>query len=293
VNPLNILSTLSGTGSGSAEESRSLSTASLLAGNTLYYGLLTLSLAVLVLPVIIVVAVSFTATDFQTFPPQGLSLRWYEAFFESPFYDAFFFVSLPIAIVTGVASTVLGILAAYGVVRRDLPFENEIVLYFLLPLIFPPAIIALALMVIFNTSVISSLPAYLQITAGHIVITVPYTFLTAMTALRSIDTELEEAARNLGASQFEAFRKVTLPLMRSGVVSGFLLAFILSFTDSVIALFLSGGATTTLPVRVFLFLQFDSSPLVAATATIQILLVLVLVALIGRLVGFKAVTTNV
>jgi putative spermidine/putrescine transport system permease protein len=82
-------------------------------------------------------------------------------------------------------------------------------------------------------------------------------------------------------------------LIRSGVISGFLLAFILSFTDSTVALFLSGGSTITLPVEMFLFLQFDSSPLVAATATVQILLVLVLVVLIGRLVGFKAVTADI
>jgi putative spermidine/putrescine transport system permease protein len=114
-----------------------------------------------------------------------------------------------------------------------------------------------------------------------------------MTALQSLDDELEQAARNLGAGRFQTFRKVTLPLIRSGVVSGFLLAFILSFTDSVIALFLSGQNTTTLPVEIFTFLQFDSSPLIAATATIQILLVLVLVLIIGRLVGFKAVAADV
>ncbi|WP_435186554.1 ABC transporter permease [Halobellus sp. EA9] len=290
---MSLLSTLAGALPTGSSESRSLSTPSLVAGNAVYYTLLALSLAVLVLPVVIVVAVSFTSTDYQTFPPQGFSLRWYEAFLQSQFFDAFFFVSLPIAIAVGVISTILGILAAYGVVRRDVPFENEVVMYFLLPLIFPPAIIALALMVVYNTGIISRLPAFLQIAGGHIVITIPYTFLTAMTALQSIDTELEEAARNLGANQFQAFRKVTLPLMRSGVVSGFLLAFILSFTDSVIALFLSGGNTTTLPVRIFLFLQFDSSPLVAATATVQILLVLVLVLLIGRLVGFKAVTADI
>jgi putative spermidine/putrescine transport system permease protein len=288
---MSLLSTL--TGVLSRSDSRSLSTTQLIAGNGIYYLLLAMSLAVLVVPIIIVVGVSFTATDFQTFPPQGLSLRWYEQFFQSPFFDSFFFISLPIALVTGVIATILGILASYVVVRKDFPFENELVLYFLLPLIFPPAIIALALMVAFNASLLDNIPAFLQVTGGHVVITIPYTFLTAMTALQSIDSELEEAARNLGASKFQAFRKVTLPLMRSGVVSGFLLAFILSFTDSVIALFLSGGSTTTLPVRIFLFLQFDSSPLIAATATIQILLVLVLVLLVGRLVGFKAVTTNV
>jgi putative spermidine/putrescine transport system permease protein len=190
-------------------------------------------------------------------------------------------------------ATILGVLAAYVVARREIPFENEAVMYFISPLIIPPAIIALALLIVLDANPLSFVPQFLKIVVGHIVITLPYTFLTAMTALQSLDDELEQAARNLGAGRFQTFRKVTLPLIRSGVVSGFLLAFILSFTDSVIALFLSGQNTTTLPVEIFTFLQFDSSPLIAATATVQILLVLVLVLIIGRLVGFKAVAADV
>jgi putative spermidine/putrescine transport system permease protein len=239
-----------------------------------------------------VIGISLSPTQSQAFPPSGISLRWYQEFLVSSFFDPFFFVSLPIAVTTATISTVLGILAAYVVVRREVPFENEVVMYFISPLIIPPAIIALALMITLNFNFLGFVPTFAKLVVGHVVITIPYTFLTAMTAIESVDTELVEGARNLGASKFQAFRKVTLPLMKSGVVSGFLLAFILSFTDSLLALFLSSGTSTTLPVEMFLFLQYESSPLVAATATVQILLVLVLVLLIGRLVGFKAVTVD-
>lgn len=273
-------------------DSRSLSTPVLAAGRALYYGLLGLALSTLVLPIVIVIGISLSPTQSQAFPPSGISLRWYQEFVSSPFFEPFFFVSLPIAVVTATIATVLGILAAYVVVRRDVPFENEVVMYFISPLIIPPAIIALALMITLNFNFLSSVPPFVKLIVGHVIITIPYTFLTAMTAIESVDTELVEGARNLGATKFQAFRKVTLPLMKSGVVSGFLLAFILSFTDSLLALFLSSGSSTTLPVEMFLFLQYDSSPLVAATASIQILLVLVLVLLIGRLVGFKAVAVD-
>jgi putative spermidine/putrescine transport system permease protein len=273
-------------------DSRSLSRSSLLAGRVLYYSALLVGFAILVVPILLVVAVSFNPTQAQAFPPTGFSLRWYGEFLNSSFFRAFFAVSLPIALVVGLVSTVLGLMASYIVARRDVPFENEVVLYFLMPLVVPPAIIGLALLLVFGLQPLSFIPPFVELTAAHVVITIPYTFLTSMTALYSVDEELEQAARNLGATKFQSFRKVTLPLIRSGVISGFLLAFILSFTDSTVALFLSGGNTITLPVEMFLFLQYDSSPLIAATATVQIFLVLVLVVLIGRLVGFKAVTAD-
>jgi putative spermidine/putrescine transport system permease protein len=273
-------------------DSRSLSPAAVYAGKALYYGLLALGFGVLVLPIVIVVGISFSPTQSQAFPPAGISIRWYREFLSSAFFDAFFFVSLPIALVTALVATFLGVLAAYVVARREVPFESEAVMYFISPLIIPPAIIGLSLLIVLDVNVLRFVPQYVKIIVGHIVITLPYTFLTSMTALQSLDDELEQAARNLGAGRFETFWKVTLPLIRSGVVSGFLLAFILSFVDSVIALFLSGQNTTTLPVEIFSFLQFDSSPLIAATATVQILLVLVLVLIIGRLVGFKTVAAD-
>jgi len=272
--------------------SRSLSAPAVVAGRALYYGLLGLAVSTLVLPIIIVIGISLNPTQSQAFPPSGISLRWYQEFLVSPFVEPFFFVSLPIAVATATISTILGILAAYVVVRRDVPFENEVVMYFISPLIIPPAIIALALMITLNFNLLDFVPTSAKLVVGHVVITIPYTFLTAMTAIESVDTELVEGARNLGATKFQAFRKITLPLMKSGVVSGFLLAFILSFTDSLVALFLSSGSSTTLPVEIFLFLQYESSPLVAATASIQILLVLVLVLLIGRLIGFKAAAVS-
>jgi putative spermidine/putrescine transport system permease protein len=292
MNLATILATVSDALSGTSD-SRSLSMPTLLAGRGLYYVLLLVGFSILVVPIIIVVAISFNPTEAQAFPPTGFSLRWYGEFLDSSFLRAFFTVSLPIALVVGLISTTLGIIGAYIIARRDLPFENEVIMYFLLPLVVPPAIIGLALMLFFNFRVLSFVPPFAELVLAHVVMTIPYTFLSSSTALYSLDTELEEAARNLGASKFQTFWKVTLPLIKSGVISGFLLAFILSFTDSTIALFLTGGDTVTLPVAMFLFLQYDSSPLIAATATVQILLVLVLVLVIGRLVGFKAVTADI
>lgn len=270
---------------------QSLSEPTVLAGQSVYYGLIAVSLTVLLAPIIIVVGIAFNPTQQEAFPPTGISLRWFGEFLASDqFFNAFFFVSLPIAIFTGVVATTLGVLAAYVLVRRDVPFENVAQSMLLGPLIVPAVIIGLALLLFF-AEIEMKVPV-IDIVIGHTVITLPYTLLTSMTRLYNIDLELEEAARNLGASKIETFRKVTLPLMRSGVIAGFLFAFIISFADINIALFLAGDDVVTLPLAIFLFLEWESSPIIAAISTVQILLIMVIILLIGRLVGFEAFTRS-
>jgi putative spermidine/putrescine transport system permease protein len=270
---------------------RSLSRPTEIAGKGIYYLLFTISITILLAPIIIVVGIAFNPTTREAFPPTGISLRWFEAFLESSqFFPAFVYVSLPIAIITGIVSTLLGVMAAYVIVRREVPYENMIQSMLLGPLIIPAVIIGFGMM-LFLARINLDLPI-IDIVIGHTIITLPYTLLTAMTRLYDIDPEIEEAARNLGATKFDTFRKVTLPLMRSGVIAGFLFAFIISFADINIVLFLAGDDVTTLPLSIFLFLRWESSPIIAAISTVQILLIMVVVILIGRLVGFEAFTSS-
>jgi len=270
---------------------RSLSPATVRVGQALYYGAIAVSLTILLAPIVIVVGIAFNPTQREAFPPTGVSLHWFREFFLSEqFFPAFVFVSLPIAVVTGVLATTLGVMAAYVLVRRDVPFENAAQSMLLGPLIVPAVIIGLGLLLFF-AQLRLNVPV-VDIVVGHTVITLPYTLLTSMTRLYNIDPALEEASRNLGASKVETFRRVTLPLMRSGVIAGFLFAFIISFADINIALFLAGDDVVTLPLAIFLFLEWESSPIIAAISTLQILLIMVMVLLIGRLVGFEAFTTR-
>lgn len=268
---------------------RSLSLPAVRAGQAIYYGAIAAGLTVLLAPIVIVVGIAFNPTRQEAFPPTGISLHWFQEFFtHDQFFPAFVYVSLPIAILTGIIATTLGVMAAYVLVRRDIPFENLAQSMLLGPLIVPAVIIGLGLLLFFSQLPLS-LPV-VDIVIGHTVITLPYTLLTSMTRLYNIDPELEEASRNLGASKTETFRKVTLPLMRSGVIAGFLFAFIISFADINISLFLAGDDVVTLPLAIFLFLEWESSPIIAAISTLQILLIMVVVLLISRLVGFEAFT---
>lgn len=257
-------------------------------GHALYYGAIAVGLTLLVGPILVVTLVSFNPTTTEAFPPTGFSLRWYAAFLgHETFMQDFFLVSLPIAAVSAILATGLGVAAAYVLVRYDLPYQNVIQSLLTAPLMIPGVIIGFSLMLVFSEVNLQS--GYLKIILGHSVRVLPYTVLTTMASLYSLDPELERAARNLGASKLRTFREVTLPLMKSGVIAGFLLAFIISFADINVALFLTSPKVTTLPVEMFLFLQWESSPLIAAISVAQIGVVLVLVVVIQRLVGFETV----
>lgn len=256
-----------------------------------FYLLIFLAALIMLAPIIIVIGVSFNPTAAQQFPPSGFSLDWYAEFFDyGPFFRGFFVVSPPIAIATGVLGTTLGLLTAYVLVRFNIPFKSSIQSIAFAPLVIPSVILGLALLLFFARFDLRW--AAVNLVAGHTLTVIPYTVLICMTSLYKVDTDLEMAARNLGASKVQAFTKITLPLMKGGLVASFLLAFVLSYSDINIALFLTDGGTITLPMAMYQFLLYQSTPLVAATAVMQILLVLVLVLLIGRLIGFKTLVRD-
>lgn len=254
----------------------------------LRYVLIAIGLFVLAGPVLVIVLISFNPTSQEAFPPTGFSLRWYGEFFQSPqFVESFFVVSLPIALLTAVIATTVGTVTAYALVRYDYSYRNVIQTLLTTPIMIPGIIIGLALLIFFSRVGFGN--EFVNLAIGHSVRTFPYALLTTMTALAGFDREVELAARNLGANRFQMFRKVTLPLMQNGVVAGFLLTFIVSFADINIALFLSGGNAVTLPVQIYSFLLYESSPIIAAISTLQILLVLVLVLVISYLVNLETV----
>ena len=281
--PASILARLPGYRSA---ERQSLSRPVEIGGVTLYYAIIWLAVLVMLSPILIVIGISFNPTAAESFPPNGFSLQWYGEFFNyGPFFNGFFFISIPIALATGLIGTALGVMTSYVLVRFDVPFKSSVQSIVFAPIVIPSVILGLALLLFFARWDLRWAPA--NLVAGHTLTVLPYTVLITMTAFYKVDQDLEMAARNLGASKYQAFVKVTLPLMKSGLVASFLLAFVLSFSDINIALFLTSGDSITLPMAMYQFLLYESSPLIAATAVMQILLVFVLIVLVGRLVGFN------
>jgi ABC-type spermidine/putrescine transport system permease subunit II len=237
--------------------------------------------AFLLAPLVVVVAVSFDPTEAFRFPPPGLSLRWYRAFFASePFVHAFFRVSLVVALLVSVVATMVGALAAVGLVRLRFPGRAAVETAFLAPIVVPEILLGAALFLFY---------ARLRFQAGlaglvlsHLLVAVPYVIRAVTAGLTGVSPSLEEAAMSLGAGRVQAFCRVTLPLIRSSLLSGAVFAFIISFSDINLALFLAGANAPSLPVHIFSQIQFEADPSIAAASALQIAIVGGLILLVQR-----------
>jgi mannopine transport system permease protein len=240
-------------------------------------------LVFLLLPTMLVVPMSFGTNPYLEFPPTGFSLRWYEAYFnDRGWMDATLF-SARIAILTSVASTLIGTLASVALVRGRLRGRSLIELFILAPVIIPTIVIAIASFLYFaRLQLIGHLLAFVL---AHTVLAVPYVVLSVSASLIRVDADLDLAAMGLGASRTEAFFRVTLPLILPGVISGAVFGFIISFDEAVVSFFLSGVHDKTLPRLMFENIELRLTPTIAAVSTLLTALSIVAlttVLLLGR-----------
>lgn len=242
----------------------------------------------LLLPIGIVVLASFNSGEYLAFPPAGLSLRWYEAFLSSPSFTGAFVTSTVVGLVAAAAATAIGTPAAIFYVRFLRRRREGFRLLMLAPMLLPEVLTAIALLFLFNQAFVGT-QTVLPLVIGHIVITVPFVFLTVTSALYNLPVAVEEAARTLGASAWKAFRRVTFPLIKSGIMTGAMLAFIISFDNVNISLLLKAVGTSTLPIQLFDYLRYDFDPTAAAASTISVGLTTLIVLVIDRTYGLRAV----
>lgn len=234
---------------------------------------------ILLLPVLVVVPMSFSDTSFLTFPPRGLSLRWFENFFADPSWMRSALASLRVALLVTALAVLLGTAAAFGLVRGHIRFKAAVAGLVIAPLIVPYVIIGLA-------AYAAALQRGLtQTTLGfvliHTALAVPYVTINVAAALASYDTRLEHAAMSLGATRLVTFFRVTLPIIAPSVGAGALFAFVTSWDEVVVSLFLSGPGLTTLPVRMWSGVRIQIDPTVAAVSTMLLLITVSLLFTVG------------
>ena len=243
--------------------------------------------AFLMAPLFIVVPISFSSASYLQFPPPGLSLRWYEAYFADPAWLDATVRSLKVAVCTTGLATVLGTLLAFSLVRGRYPGKEVFNQLATAPIIIPTIIYSIAVYSVFAW--LRLIGRWEGIVLAHTVHAIPFVVITVTAGLRTFDTSLELAAMGLGASRFGAVRRVTLPLLRPAIVSGAFLAFISSFDELVIAMFL-GGVNVTLPKKMFDNILYEIDPTIAAVSVLQIALVCLGLALVSRFgMGVKIV----
>lgn len=236
-------------------------------------------------PIAIVVWVAFSSSAFLEFPPPGLSLRWFGAFFEREEFIHGLEVSLVLAVVVSVTAMLLGTACAYGlskVVSRR--WRTALASFTLTPLIMPVIIIAVGQLFFLSSFGLSG--TLLGLVTGQLVFVVPLTALIVLGTLGNFDPELENAAASLGANPSRVVLTVTLPLIRSGVIGAGVLSFLVSFNDAQISLFLRGPNAVTLPVEMFSYIRYQINPLVAAVSALFVFATITFAALFNWLVGF-------
>lgn len=235
-----------------------------------------LVLLFLVVPTMIIVPLSFSGEQFMKFPPQSFSLKWYEAFFSSKDFMTSVLNSLKIGIPAASLATVNGTLAALALARGKIRFRRALSALIIAPLILPQIVLALGLFPVLAK--IGLIGGYLGIVLAHAVVTMPLAFITVSTSLANYPEALETAAETLGANRWRTFAHVTYPLIRPGIILGFIFSFAFSFDELILAIFLTSPATRTVPRMLWEQLNYEVTPVIAAATCCILVGTLVLLA---------------
>lgn len=228
-------------------------------------------LVFLAAPSFFVVPISFTQSSFIEWPPHGFSMRWYEEFLASPLWLSALARSLIIGVSSATLATLLGLPAAFAIAFAPLPGRAAIVAFALSPMIVPRILIAVAIFYLYAR--VGLVGTSVGLVIGHTVLALPYTVITMVAILKAHDQRYDQAARTLGASPARTLWHVTLPLIRPGLIASFLFAFVTSFDEITVALFVTGGLMTTLPKQMWDGAVLNVTPVITAASTITLAVV--------------------
>ncbi len=229
-----------------------------------------LVLLYLLFPILIVMPLSFSAGTYLSFPPPGFSLRWYANFFTRADWLGAAGLSLWIGGAVMALATALGTPAALALVRGDFRGRRLLAAFIISPLIAPVIIVAIGVYFFYARLGLVGNPYALVL--AHTCLAVPFVVINVSATLQGFDERLEQAAMNLGATPWRTFWQVTFPLIRPGVLAGALFAFISSFDELVVALFVSGSTAVTLPRKMWESIRFEIDPTIAAVSSILVVL---------------------
>jgi putative spermidine/putrescine transport system permease protein len=255
------------------------------AGVAVSWLMLTVVLVFLLAPIVVVVGVSVSPSTVFDFPPDGFSLRWYQRIMQLDGFWAATRLSAEIALLATATSLVLGTLAAIAIVRGTFPGREALATFLTSPLMLPGLVVGIALARFFREFGLRD--AFLSLLIAHLVVTMPFIMRTVLASLMLFDFAMIDAARTLGCSYPRALLKVLVPNLAPAFLSGGLFAFIISFDNYAVSIFLTDVRTKTLPIQMLHYLGESPDPTIAAISALQIVLTIVILILGDRLVGLR------
>jgi putative spermidine/putrescine transport system permease protein len=245
------------------------------------------TVAFLLAPLLVACLLSFDNRSFLgPFPPKDFSLRWYRSFLDNPAYLDGFWMSVHIAIIAGAISTAIGTATALALADPRLPGRDAIEAVFLSPKFVPTVVIGFSLLV-FTAFIV------VRLVMGHTIITIPFTIRAVSASLVALKRSHIEAAMSLGASEPRALWDVAVPAARSGIVAGGAIAFVLSFDEVAVSLFLSDAFTQTLPIALVAEMRANLNLTIAAVSTVFLAATLALLFVLDRTLGIERLAGDV
>jgi putative spermidine/putrescine transport system permease protein len=226
-----------------------------------------LALAFLIVPILIIFPLAVSPSNYVSFPPTGVSMRWFSALFSDPGWLASLKMSVEVALLSTAFSTLLALAVALALVRADFRGKRIVYAVILLPMIVPSIITSIAVFFFFSAI---GMPSFAGIVIGHVALAIPVATIILSATLQGFDIRLEQAAQSLGASPLTALRRITLPIIGPGIAAAAIFAFLSSFDELLVAVFLSEPNRQTLPVRIWNAVQFQLDPTIAAVSSLLI-----------------------
>lgn len=251
----------------------------------LYPAALVVIIGFILAPTLIVVAMSFGDNAILEFPPRSFSLRWYVSALGRPEFRGAAWTSLWLALIATAIATPIALGAAITLVRGRFPGKAAIQTVLMAPLFVPGVVISLALLVI--STAIGFRNGDIRLVGAHVLVVMPFLLRTLIAGLSRADIMLEEAARTLGASRSKSFLLVTLPGVRGALIAGMLFAFVISFDNVSVSLFLASARSNTLPLTIMSYVEFNSDPSIAAVSTLLIAMAMLTAFVVERAVGLR------
>ena len=238
-------------------------------------------------PLLVVCLVAFTPENTLSLPSTEFSLRWFKAVFVHPDFVQSFWNSLWLALTSATLATLLAVPVGMAITRYNFPGRDFLNGLFLSPLIIPHLVLGVALLRLF--ALVGGSGSFGWLILAHAVIITPYTLRLVVAALVGFDRSAEQAALSLGASQMQMFTRITLPMILPGVTGGWLLAFINSFDEVTMSIFVTAPSTVTLPVRMYMYATESIDPLMAAVSALMVALTALAMIILDRVYGLDRV----
>ena len=242
----------------------------------------------LVGPLVIILGAAVSDTSYLTFPPQGLTLRWFENAFAIDAFRRTMLTSLSLATFGTFLSLLIGIPAAYAMARYRVQLPRSLGNVFILPVLIPEIVLGFALMKTVATGL--GTPIYPTLLIGHALLVLPYCVRVVGASLAQFDFSVEDAAVSLGCPRWRAFPTVVLPNIRAGVIAAFILAFITSLNDVSISIFLTGPGISTLPIQLLAHMEQFFDPTIAAVSVLLMFVTVAVMAIVERMLGLTFLT---